>query len=171
MLAIMAVINATSVICFNKAREPSSPPVILAACGIHWGGWVSFWTCVVTGLNRVCEQPARRRLHLSAVVPLVAILFVSLASPLHAQAPLLDPNLPTVKPKTLQHLSDNRVRQRIMQESQARYDGKCVCPYQTNDLNGRSCKGRHEVVTTQPQPICYPTQVTREMVSDWRRHH
>ena len=108
---------------------------------------------------------------LSAVVRSIAMLFISLASPLHAQAPLLDPNLPSVKPQTLQHLSDNRVRQRIMQESQARYGGRCVCPYQTNDLNGRSCKGRHEVITTPPRPICYPSQVTKEMVSDWRRHH
>jgi hypothetical protein len=105
------------------------------------------------------------------VVRSTVMLALSLASPLNAQAPLLDPNLPSVKPQALQHLSDNRVRQRIMQESQTRYGRRCVCPYQTNDLNGRSCKGRHEVVTAQPQPICYPTQVTREMVSDWRRHH
>jgi hypothetical protein len=102
------------------------------------------------------------------VVRSIAMLFIWLASPLHAQAPLRDPNLPSVKPQTLQYLSDNRVRQRIMQESHARYGGKCVCPYQTKDLKGRSCKCRHEVVTTQPRPICYPSQVTREMVSDWR---
>ena len=101
----------------------------------------------------------------------IAILFLSLASPLHAQAPLLDPNLPNAKPQALQHLSDNRVRQRIMQESQARYGGRCVCPYQTKDLKGHSCKGRHEVITTPPRPICYPSQVTGAMVSDWRRHH
>jgi hypothetical protein len=108
---------------------------------------------------------------LLTVVRSTVMLVLSLASPLHAQAPLLDPNLPSVKPQALQHLSDNRVRQRIMQESQTRYGGRCVCPYQTNDLKGRSCKGRHEVVTTQPRPICYPSQVTREMVSDWRRRH
>jgi hypothetical protein len=93
------------------------------------------------------------------------------ASPLHAQAPLLDPNLPSVKPQTLQHLSDNRVRQHIMRESLVRYSGRCVCPYQTNDLNGRSCKGRHEIITTQPLPICYPTRVSSEMVSEWRKRH
>jgi hypothetical protein len=108
---------------------------------------------------------------LLTVVRSTVMLVLSLASPLHAQAPLLDPSLPSVKPQALQHLSDNRVRQRIMQESQARYGGKCVCPYQTNDPNGRSCKGRHEVITTQPRPICYPSQVTGAMVSDWRRHH
>jgi hypothetical protein len=101
----------------------------------------------------------------------IVMLFISLASPVHAQAPPFDPNLPSVKPQALQHLSDNRVRQRIMQESQARYGGRCVCPYETKDLNGRSCKGRHEVITTPPRPICYPGRVTSEMVSDWRRHH
>ena len=138
----------------------------------HWSQWDR--ACVVAGLNRVREQSSemdRRGYHESTAVRSIAMLFISLASPLHAQAPLLDPNLPSVKPQTLQHLSDNRVRQRLMQESQARYGGRCVCPYQTNDLNGRSCKGRHEVITTPPRPICYPSQVTREMVSDWRQRH
>ena len=110
-------------------------------------------------------------MQLPSVVRSIAMLFISLASPLHAQAPLLDPSLPSVKPQALQHLSDNRVRQRIMQESQTRYGDRCVCPYQTKDLKGHSCKNRHEIVTTQPRPICYPNQVTRAMVSDWRRHH
>ena len=101
----------------------------------------------------------------------LAILPISHASSLYAQAQLFDPNLPTVKPHTLQYLSDNRVRQRIMQESQARHSGRCVCPYQTKDLNGHSCKGRHEVIKTHPRPICYPSQVTRDMVSDWRQRH
>ena len=99
------------------------------------------------------------------------MLFISLASPLDAQTQLIDPNLPSVKPHTLQHLSDNRVRQRVMQESQARYGARCVCPYQTNDLNGRSCRGRHEVITTPPRPICYPSLVTSEMVNEWRQRH
>jgi hypothetical protein len=86
-------------------------------------------------------------------------------------APLVDPNLPSVKPESLQQLTDNRVRQRIMQESQAHYRGRCVCQYQTKDSHGRSCKGRHEVIKTKPLPLCYPSQVTTEMVSDWRQHH
>ena len=82
-----------------------------------------------------------------------------------------DPNLPTVKPEALQRLSDTRVRQQIMQESQARYLGRCVCPYQVRDAKGRSCKGRHELIQSKPQPICYPEQVTPAMMSDWRRQH
>ena len=101
-------------------------------------------------------------------VRLVAVLVNLLSSPLYAQAPLLDPNLPSAHPEALQRLSDDRVRQRIMQESQARYSSRCVCQYQTKDSNGHSCKGRHEVI---PGPVCYPNQVTDEMLSDWRQRH
>jgi hypothetical protein len=170
MPAIMAVINEISVICSNKTHEPSRPSAILAVCDSL--GRVGELLGACRDGARPCLQTANEaEVALSAVARSIAMLFISLASPLHAQVPLLDPNLPSVKPQTLQHLSDNRVRQRIMQESQARFVGRCVCPYQTNDLNGRSCKRRHEVITTPPRPICYPSQVTKEMVSDWRRHH
>ena len=101
----------------------------------------------------------------------VAVLLVSLDLPLYAQAPLLDPNLPSAHPEALRRLSDDRVRHRIMQESQARYSGRCVCQYQTKDSNGYSCKGRHEVIKALPEPVCYPSQVTDEMLSDWRQRH
>jgi hypothetical protein len=78
----------------------------------------------------------------------------------HAEAAPHDPNLPTVKPEALQRLSDTRVRQQVMLESQAKYRERCVCPYQTRDAKGRSCKDRHELVQSKPQPICYPEQVT-----------
>jgi hypothetical protein len=108
-------------------------------------------------------------------MPVVALLIPMvlgpLASPLHAQAPLHDSSLPGVEPGALQQLSDNRVRQHIIRESQAPYSGRCVCQYQTKDAHGHSCKGRHEVIRTPPQPLCYPSQVTSEMVSVWRHHH
>jgi hypothetical protein len=104
-------------------------------------------------------------------VRLIAVLLVSLDSPLYAQAPLLDPNLPSARREALQRLSDDRVRQRIMQESQARYSGRCVCQYQTKDSNGHSCNGRHEAIKALPKPICYPKQVTSEILRDWRQHH
>jgi hypothetical protein len=53
----------------------------------------------------------------------VAILLLSPApvASLHAQPaqPLRDPTLPNVQPEALQQLSDDRIRQKIMQESQA----------------------------------------------------
>ena len=104
-------------------------------------------------------------------VRLITVLLASLGSPLYAQAPLLDPNLPSAHPEALQRLSDDRVRQQIMQDSQAHYSGRCVCQYQTKDLNGRSCKGRHETIKALPEPVCYPNQVTNKMLSDWRQRH
>jgi hypothetical protein len=89
----------------------------------------------------------------------------------HAEHAPHDPNLPTVKPEALERLSDTRVRQQIMLESEAKYRGRCVCPYLTRDAKGRSCKGRHELVQSKPQPICYPEQVTPAMMSEWRRQH
>jgi hypothetical protein len=99
------------------------------------------------------------------------VLLISLSSSLYAQASMLDPNLPSAHPEALQRLSDDRVRQRIMQESQARYTGRCVCQYQTKDSSGHSCKGRHETIRALPEPVCYPNQVTSEMLSDWRQRH
>ena len=103
---------------------------------------------------------------------MTAITLLIIMLPLNSYAaPPVDPNLPSVKPEALQQLTDNRVRQRILQESQSHYSGRCVCQYQTKDSHGRSCKGRHEVIKTKPQPLCYPSQVDSEMVSDWRQRH
>ena len=95
--------------------------------------------------------------------PVVALLMPMvlglLASPLHAQAPLHDLNLPGVKPEALHQLSDNRVRQHIIRESQAPFSGRCVCQYQTKDANGHSCKGRHEVVERTPSRSAIPAKL------------
>jgi hypothetical protein len=91
------------------------------------------------------------------------------AGPLAAQAPLRDPNLLTVSPQALKDLSDERVRHDIMKESQAHYVGRCVCRYQTEDSHRHSCKGRHELITAKPIPICYPAQVSDVMIQQWRQ--
>ena len=108
---------------------------------------------------------------MKSLVLSIAVILALLSSSTHAQTPLVDPTLPSVRPEALQVLSNDRVRQKMMLESQARYHGRCVCSYQTKDLKGRSCKGHHEVVRTEPQPICYPAQITNEMVIDWRQRH
>ena len=108
---------------------------------------------------------------ISKVSFLFAVILLGLIGSLAAQTPLHDPNLPTVSPEVLQQLSNERVRQRIIENSQAHYAGRCVCQYMTEDFRRRSCKGRHEVIETKPLPICYPSQVTPEMVSMWRRQH
>lgn len=99
------------------------------------------------------------------------VLVLTQTTAVHAEQVLHDPSLPSAKPQALQALSDTHIRQKIMQQSQAPYAGRCVCPYQTRDTSGHSCKHRHEVITTSPRPICYPTQVTRAMIEDWRKRH
>jgi hypothetical protein len=119
-----------------------------------------------------CRRKANIEMRTAAcLIGGVLLTSLALAVPLCAQTSLHDPNLPSVKPEALQQLSDNRIRQQIMRESQAHYPGRCVCPYQTMDSNRRSCKGRHEVIKGRPRPICYPRQVTSAMASDWRRRH
>jgi hypothetical protein len=98
-------------------------------------------------------------------------LIATIVGPLAAQAPLRDPNLPTVPPQALKDLSDDRVRQAVMRESQAHYAGRCVCRYQTEDSHRRSCRGRHEVITAKPLPMCYPAQVSDAMIQQWRQRN
>jgi hypothetical protein len=90
--------------------------------------------------------------------------------PLRAEERMHDASLPTVAPNALQQLSDTRIRQQIMRQSQLAYRARCVCPYQVKDALGRSCHGRHETVSTGPRPICYPKQVTQKMIDDWKNH-
>ena len=112
-------------------------------------------------------------LHRASCGLVAAVLLMSgaPAASLRAQQPSHDPNLPSVTPQALEQLSETQIRQQIIQQSQALYPGRCVCPYQTQDTNGRSCKGRHEIIKNLPQPICYPHQVTRAMMDDWQRLH
>lgn len=68
-------------------------------------------------------------------------------------------------------LSDNAVRQAIIHESLATYPGNCPCPYNT-DRAGRSC-GRRSAYSRPGgyAPICYESQVTPQMITDYRRSH
>jgi hypothetical protein len=106
-----------------------------------------------------------------AAALLASTLLVAATKSSTAQPALRDPNLPSASPQALQQLSNNRVRQEIMRESQAHYPGRCVCRYQTQDSNRRSCKGRHEVIKTKPVPLCYPTQISDPMIKEWRQRH
>jgi hypothetical protein len=97
--------------------------------------------------------------------------FLTFTVALRAEETLHDPALPTVSSKALHELSNDRTRQRIMTASQSHFPGRCVCLYQTTDSVGRSCKGRHETVKSRPQPLCYPSQISQEMVNEWHRLH
>jgi hypothetical protein len=120
--------------------------------------------------SRVGEGTTRNRV-VAILVSAMAVTLLLHGPISHAQQQSPDPNLPTVRSEALQELSNTRVRQHIMQERMEHYPRRCVCPYQTKDLAGRSCNGRHEMVKTSPLPICYPRQVSAEMIREWRRHH
>ena len=71
-------------------------------------------------------------------------------------------------------LTDERVRQQIVQESVAAYlatGHPCACPY-NSARNGSSCGARSAY--SRPggaSPLCYPKDVSDGMVADWRRKH
>lgn len=67
--------------------------------------------------------------------------------------------------------SDAEVKQAVIRESIASYSGSCPCPYNTA-RNGSSC-GRRSAYSRAGgyAPICYASDVTPEMVSNYRRTH
>ena len=67
--------------------------------------------------------------------------------------------------------SDRQARERIVRESVAAYlagGHPCACPYNTA-RNGSAC-GRRSAYTRPggAAPLCYPADVTDDMVRDWR---
>ncbi len=66
-------------------------------------------------------------------------------------------------------MTDAQVRQAVIQASIASYPGPCACPYNTM-RNGRAC-GRRSAYSRPGgyAPICYATDVTPEMVRDYRK--
>lgn len=69
------------------------------------------------------------------------------------------------------NLSDDQVRERMIQESLGAYSGPCPCPYNTM-RNGASCGKRSAY--SKPggaSPLCYKTDVSDEMVRNWRRRN
>lgn len=68
-------------------------------------------------------------------------------------------------------MSDAQVKQAIIHESLASYPGNCPCPYNV-DRAGRSC-GRRSAYSRPGgySPICYETDVTPQMVQDYRARH
>jgi hypothetical protein len=126
--------------------------------------------CSLTLLNHAFPDPKER----AAVIAVwagcggAALAAGPLAGP-HAQPQAADPNLPSVPPEALQQLSETRIRQQIMQRSQEPDRGRCVCSSQTEDSNGRSCKGRYQPIRSAPKPLCTPQEVTQAMIDAWQR--
>jgi hypothetical protein len=71
-------------------------------------------------------------------------------------------------------LTDDAIRQQVIQESVAAYlatGHPCACPYNAA-RNGSSCGGRSAYSRRGgASPICYPSDVTDQMVDEWKRTH
>ncbi len=65
--------------------------------------------------------------------------------------------------------SDAAIKQKLIQESIAEYPGNCPCPYNT-DRRGHAC-GRRSAYNRAGgyAPLCYPEDVTPEMVKEYRQ--
>jgi hypothetical protein len=67
--------------------------------------------------------------------------------------------------------SDAEITQAIIEQSQVGYPGNCPCPYNT-DRAGRSCGGCSAYSRAGGySPLCYPKDVTLEMIEAYRRQH
>jgi len=77
----------------------------------------------------------------------------------------------TSSPAAEKRLSDAQVKKEIIKESIAEYPGNCPCPYNVV-RNGSMCGKRSAY--SKPggyAPICYPSDVTKEMILEWRESH
>jgi hypothetical protein len=67
--------------------------------------------------------------------------------------------------------ADEEVKQLIIQESIASYPGNCPCPYNLA-ANGTKCGKRSAWSRAGGySPICYPEEVTPQMIEGWRSNH
>ena len=70
-----------------------------------------------------------------------------------------------------QPMTDDQVRQAIIAESIRSYPGRCPCPYNSAS-NGSRCGKRS--AWSKPggyAPICYPNEVSKEMVDRYRKRN
>lgn len=68
-------------------------------------------------------------------------------------------------------LTDLEVRQALVDESISAYDGQCPCPYSLAS-DGSECGGRSAYSRPGGEmPLCFPEDVTDEMVQAWRAEH
>lgn len=70
-----------------------------------------------------------------------------------------------------QKITDNQIKQLIIEESIASYPGVCACPF-NRARNGSSC-GRRSAWSKAGgySPICYKDEVTQEMIKEWRERN
>lgn len=66
--------------------------------------------------------------------------------------------------------SDASIKKKIIEESINSYSGNCPCPYNVA-RNGSSCGGRSAYSRAGgASPICYPKDVTKEMIREYKEN-
>ena len=88
----------------------------------------------------------------------------------NAPAPKLPITAPTIQqvPATGNAISDQKIRQLLIQRSIAGYSGNCPCPY-NRASNGSRCGGRSAY--SRPggaSPLCYDRDITPQMIANHR---
>ena len=68
-------------------------------------------------------------------------------------------------------VSDAQIRKTLIEESIAAYEGNCPCPY-SHARNGSRC-GRRSAYDREggAAPLCFPANVSAEMVQAYRDEH
>ena len=70
-----------------------------------------------------------------------------------------------------QSLPDDQIKTFIIKESISNYPGNCPCPYNLA-RNGSHCGGRSAYSRAGGySPICFPEDVTKEMVKRYRQNN
>jgi hypothetical protein len=101
---------------------------------------------------------------------LLALGFVAALSPAVTLAAPRNDKAPTAA-KDSKRLTDLQIKRILIKESIANYSGNCPCPYNTAS-NGSQCGGRSAWSRAGgEEPLCYPKDVTAEMVQVYRDDH
>lgn len=88
-----------------------------------------------------------------------------------AQSPQSEPLQAATDKENDKPLSDAQVKAILIAESIASYAGSCPCPYSTA-RNGSHC-GRRSAYSREggAAPLCYPKDVSSDMVKEYRDTH
>lgn len=101
----------------------------------------------------------------AAIALLVAVSVLDAAA---AAAPVSAAEARAEKSQGKKRLSDAQIKKILIDESIAAYDGNCPCPY-NRARNGSRC-GKRSAYNREggAAPLCYPDDVTADMVQRYR---
>ncbi len=100
-----------------------------------------------------------------------AVLGADTSSSGSAISSKIDGSSGSVASGSSKRVSDAEIKKQIIRDSIDSYPGNCACPYQRAS-NGSSC-GRRSAYSRDNgyAPLCYPHDVTPEMVEAYREEH